>query len=71
MARRRLTVQGRGQDARVNVFVEVCRGKLWLTSFGSLFTVEAIFEPTQADRLVELVNQATKDARGYKNGPGS
>jgi len=64
-------VKGRGPDARVTVLVEVYRGKVWVTSFDCPFTMEAIFEPAQADSLVELINQATKEARGYKNDPTS
>lgn len=68
--RRMLTVKGR-QDTRVTITVEVCRGKVWLTSFDCPFISEAILEPTQADSLVELITQATKEARTYKNGPAS
>ena len=69
MTRRRITVKGQGQDARVTFYVEVYRGKVWITSFDCPFAAEAIFEPAQADSLVELISQATKEARGYKNGP--
>jgi len=44
---------------------------VWVTSFDSPFTSEAIFEPTQADSLVELINQATKEARGYNKDAGT
>jgi hypothetical protein len=32
---------------------------------------EAILEPVQADSLVELINQTTKEAREYKKGSAS
>lgn len=64
MVRRKLVVKGRGQDARVTFFVEVYRGKIWVTSFDQLLTSEAILEPAQADSLVDLINQATTEARG-------
>ncbi|MCA1705035.1 MAG: hypothetical protein LC808_17940 [Actinobacteria bacterium] len=65
--RRKLTVKGRGPDARVTFYLEACRGKVWITSFDCPFTCEAILEITQADNLVELINQTTKEARGYRN----
>ncbi|MGH3911629.1 MAG: hypothetical protein ACRDRM_12455 [Pseudonocardiaceae bacterium] len=68
MAQRKLTVRGRGPDAQVNVFVEVCCGKVWLTVVDCPFTAEAIFEPAQAGSLVELIGQATMQARGGRNG---
>lgn len=71
MTPRRLTVKGRGQEARVTITVEVCRGKIWVTSFDCPFVTEAIFEPAQADSLVELINQATKEARGYNKDAAS
>ena len=49
MTRRRITVKGQGQDARVTFYVEVYRGKVWITSFDCPFTAEAILEPAQAD----------------------
>lgn len=71
MSRRKLVVKGRGEDARVTYFVEVYRGQVWITSFDCSFTSEAILEPAQADSLVDLINQATKQARGCKNGSAS
>ncbi|MGH3917369.1 MAG: hypothetical protein ACRDTC_28745 [Pseudonocardiaceae bacterium] len=56
---------GRGPDARVTITVEVYYGKVWVTSFDCPFTAEAILEPAQADNLVQLIDQATKKARGY------
>lgn len=64
-------VKGRGPDARVNITVEVYRGKVWVNSFDSPFTCEAIFEPAQADSFVDLINQATKEARGYNKDTAS
>lgn len=71
MAQRKLTVWGRGPDAQVTVFVEVCRGKVWLTVVDCPFTAEAIFEPAQASSLAELMTQATTQARGCGNGAAS
>lgn len=71
MTQRRLTVRGRGPDARVTFSVEVYKGKVWITSFDCPFTCEAILETTQADALVDLIIQTAKEARGYKNGPDS
>ena len=71
MARRKLVVRGRGEDARVTFFVEVYRGKVWVTSFDQLLTCEAILEPAQADSLVDLISQATTQARADKNGAAS
>lgn len=66
MTRRKLVVKGRGQDARVTITVEVCRGKVWVTSFDCPFNSEAILEPGQADSLIDLIAQAAKEARSYK-----
>jgi len=63
--RRKLVVKGRGPEGRVIFYVEAYRGKLWLTSYDCPFVCEAIFDPAQADSLVELINQTTKEARGY------
>lgn len=60
-------VKGRGPEGRVTFYVEVYRGKIWITSYDCPFMSEAIFEPVQADSLVELINQTTKEARGYRN----
>jgi len=64
-------VKGRGHDARVTFYIEVYRGKVWVTSYDCPFTCEAILEPAQAESLVDLINQTTKEARGYKNDPAS
>lgn len=66
MTRRRLVVKGRGQQARVTITIEVCRGKVWVTSFDCPFTSEAILEPVQADSLIDLIAQAATEARGYQ-----
>lgn len=51
--------------------IEMYRGKVWVTAFDSPFTVEAIFEPVQADHLVDLITQATKEARRYTKEAGT
>ena len=71
MSRREITVRGRGPVARSTVVVEVCRGKVWLTVSDSPFAAEAILEPAQAGSLVELIGQATREARGHRNGAAS
>ncbi len=71
MTQRRLTVRGRGPDARVTFSVEVYKGKIWITSFDCPFKCEAILDARQADALVDLIIQAAKEARGYKNGSDS
>lgn len=69
MAQRKFVVKGVGEDARVTFTLEAHRGKIWITSFNCPFAVEAIFMPSQADSFIDLINQATKEARGYE--PGS
>ncbi len=64
--RRTLVVKGRGPEGRVIFYLEAYRGKILLTSFDFPFTSESIFESTQADSLVDLINQTTKEARGYR-----
>lgn len=44
---------------------------MWMTSFDSPFTSEAIFEPAQADNLIDLIAQAAKEARGYNKETGT
>ena len=68
---RKLVVKGWGEDAHVTFLVEVYRGRVRITLFDCPFTCEAILETTQADRFVDLINQATKEARGYRNGASS
>ncbi len=70
MTRRKLVARGR-QDARVVFYVEAYREKVWITSYDCPFNAEAILEPAQADSLIELIAQATKEARRYKNDPAS
>ena len=70
MTRRKLVVRGR-QDARVVFYIETYRGNVWITCYDCPFTSEAILEPAQADSLVELINQATQEARRYNDGPVS
>jgi hypothetical protein len=71
MTSRRLTVRGRGPDARVTFTVEVYQGKVWFTSSDCPFTCKAILETTQADALGNLIIQSAQEARRYKNGPTS
>jgi hypothetical protein len=66
MSRRKLTVKGRGPDGRVTVSLEAYQGKVWITSYDCPFICEAILDPTQADSLIDLINQTTKEARGYR-----
>ena len=61
--RRSLTVKGQGPKARVTFSPEEYRGKVWITSFACPRTCEAILETTQADTLIELISQTTKEAR--------
>lgn len=65
--RRKVTVKGRGPDASVTFYLHAYRGRVWITSYDCPFTCEAILETTQADVLVELINQTTKEARGHRN----
>jgi hypothetical protein len=69
MTLRKLTVRGRGPDARVTFTVEAYRGKVWITSFDCPFFCEAILETTQADALGNLIIQTAQEAQRYKNGP--
>lgn len=71
MTRRELTVRGQGPEVRARFFIEVYQGKVWVTSFSCPDVCVAILEPAQADSLVALINQATKEARGYRNGSPS
>jgi len=64
--RRKLVVNGRGPQGQVIYYVEAYQGKIWVTSYDYPFISEAIFEPSQADSLVDLINQTTKEARGYR-----
>ncbi len=62
MTRRKLVVRGR-QDARAVLYVEAYRENVWITSYNCPFNAEAILEPVQADSLIELIAQATTEAR--------
>ena len=64
--RRRLTVKAQGPDARAIFYIEAYKGKVWITAYDCPHVCVAILEPGQADSLVELVNQTTKEARGYR-----
>ncbi|MGH3914077.1 MAG: hypothetical protein ACRDTC_11830 [Pseudonocardiaceae bacterium] len=64
--RRKLTVKGQGPDAHVTFYLRAYRGKVWITSYDCPHVCEAILETTQADTLVELINQTAKEARGYR-----
>jgi hypothetical protein len=64
--RRKLTVKAQGPEALATFYIEAHKGKVWITSYDCPFTCVAILEITQADALVELIHQATKEARGYR-----
>ncbi|MGH7928897.1 MAG: hypothetical protein ACREQV_14005 [Candidatus Binatia bacterium] len=61
--RRKLVVKGQGPDASVIFYVEVYRGKVWVTTFDYPFTSESIFEPAQAESLGDLLARTAKEAR--------
>jgi hypothetical protein len=65
--RQTLVAKGR-QDTCATVVVEVYRGRVWIVLTDPPFSSEAIFEPDQADRLIDLLGQATKEARGDTKG---
>ena len=62
-ARRTLAVKGR-QGVHVTVGIEVYRGKVWVITVDQALTSEAIFEPAQVDRLMDVLAQAATEARG-------
>lgn len=64
--RRRLTVKGQGPEAHVTFSMKAHHGKIWITTYGCPHACEAILETTQADNLVDLINQTTKEARGHR-----
>lgn len=66
MPRRKLTVKGWGPDGRVIFSLEAYQGKVWITSYDCPFTCEALLEPAQADSLIDLIHQTTKEAREYR-----
>ena len=63
--RRTLTVKAQGPETRATFTMEACRGKVWITTYDCPFICVAILELSQADTLVELINQTTREARGY------
>ncbi|MGH8603168.1 MAG: hypothetical protein ACREXR_10465 [Gammaproteobacteria bacterium] len=71
MTRRKLTVKAQGPDARATFTIEACRDKVWITTYDCPHVCVAILEPPQADNLVEMINQTTKEARDYTNGKRS
>jgi len=64
--RRKLTVKAQGPEAHATFYLEAHKGKVWITSYDCPLTCVAILETTQADNLVELINETTKEARGYR-----
>jgi hypothetical protein len=66
MSQRKLTVKDRGPDGRTTLSLEAYQGKVWIISYDCPFICEAILEPTQADSLINLINQTTKEAREYR-----
>ena len=68
MAKRKLVVKGRGPDASVTFSIDVYRGQVWLNCFDCPCAAEAIFEPAQVDSFVNLMNQASREARSDRNG---
>ncbi len=68
MTQRKLTTKGRGPDSRVTFSIEAYQGMVWITSYDCPFVCEAILGPGQADSLVELINQTTREARNQGNG---
>lgn len=66
--RRQLVVKGRGPDFSVTFYVEVHRGKVWLTCFDRPFVVEAILDTAQAESLRDLLRRAAEEAGGSRKG---
>lgn len=64
--RRKLVFKPQGPEARAIFYLEARRGKVWITSYDCPYVCVAILETTQADSLVDLINQTTKEARGYR-----
>jgi hypothetical protein len=62
---RRLTVKAQGPEAHATFTMEACRGKVWITTYDCPHVCVAILETAQADNLVDLINQTTREARGY------
>jgi hypothetical protein len=66
MAQRKLITKGLVQDTRVTFYLEAQRGKVRITSYDCPSLCEAVLEPEQADGLVELINQTTREARSHR-----
>ena len=64
--RRKLTVKGQGPEARVTFSLAAYKGKVWITAYECPHVCEAILETAQADHLVDLINQTTREAHGYR-----
>ncbi|HEU0090194.1 MAG TPA: hypothetical protein VFQ77_21495 [Pseudonocardiaceae bacterium] len=64
--RRKLVVKAQGPEATATFTLETHRGKVWITTYDCPHVCVAILETTQADSLVELIQQTTKEARGYR-----
>ncbi len=50
---------------RATVVVTVNRGGVWV-AIDPPFTLEAILEPAHVDTLIDMLTQATKEARRYE-----
>ena len=66
ITRRRLTVKAQATDAHATFTLKAYKGNAWITTYDCPHVCEAILEPAQADHLAELINQTTKEARGYR-----
>ncbi|MCA1705355.1 MAG: hypothetical protein LC808_19700, partial [Actinobacteria bacterium] len=62
---RKLTAKGH-LDARVTFYLKAYRGRVWITSYDCPSVCEAILEITEADALVELINQTAREAHGHR-----
>ena len=62
-----LTVKAQGPEARATFYIEACRGKVWITAYDCPHVCVAILEPGRADSLVDMINQTTKETRGYRS----
>jgi hypothetical protein len=63
--RRKLVVKAQGSDSRATFTMEACRDRVWITTYDCPHICVAILETSQAGSLVEMINQTTKEARGY------
>jgi hypothetical protein len=66
VSRRKLNVKGRGPDGRTTLSLEARQGKVWIISYDCPFICEAILDPAQADSLISMINQTSKEAREYR-----